>query len=109
MHLQVVPSMYAAIPKDTICACIRENGTIIATGLGVLDRDYVGLYAIHVQPDHRKKGYARQICTAILSEAAKRGAKYSYLQVVDGNEAALNLYYSLGYSYLYKYWFRVKS
>ena len=109
MHLQVVPGMYAAIPKDTICACIRENGTIVATGLGVLDRDYVGLYAIHVQPDHRKKGYARQICTAVLSEAAKRGAKYSYLQVVDGNEAALNLYYSLGYSYLYKYWFRVKS
>ena len=110
MHLKVVPGMYASIPKDTICVCIRgENGQIIATGLGVLDRDYVGLYAIHVSPEHRHKGYAKQICTAVLSKAREKGALHSYLQVVDGNEAAINLYYSLGYSFLYKYWFRVSD
>ena len=34
----VVPSMYHAIVKDTICASIWNNGKSIATGLGILDR-----------------------------------------------------------------------
>ena len=44
MHRMVVPSMYRAIPKETICTSIQdETGTIVATGLGIRDRDYVGL------------------------------------------------------------------
>ena len=54
MHRMVVPSMYRAIPKETICTSIQdETGTIIATGLGIRDRDYVGVYAIHVHPAYR--------------------------------------------------------
>lgn len=34
MHKMVVPSMYRAIPKDTICASIQKGGKIIATRLG---------------------------------------------------------------------------
>ena len=35
MHRMVVPSMYRAIPKETICTSIQdETGTIVATGLG---------------------------------------------------------------------------
>lgn len=36
IHRKVVPSMYQAILKETICACIRIDGQIIATGLGIL-------------------------------------------------------------------------
>jgi Acetyltransferases len=109
IHRMVVPSMYRAIPKDTICAYIKANGQIIATGLGVLDREYVGIYAIHVSEEYRKRGLARQICTALLAEGKERGATKSYLQVVEGNEAAAKLYRSLGFSDFYKYWFRVKK
>ena len=49
IHRAVVPSMYRAIPKETVCASIWKNGKIIATGLGILDRDYIGIYAIHVK------------------------------------------------------------
>ena len=70
--------MYQAILKETICACIRIDGQIIATGLGILDRDYIGIYAIHVKEEYRKHGYARQICTG------------------------------LGFQQLYTYWFRVQ-
>ncbi|MCR5716953.1 MAG: GNAT family N-acetyltransferase [Lachnospiraceae bacterium] len=107
-HLRVVPSMYAAIPKDTICAYIEKDGQVIATGLGVIDRSYVGLYAIHVHEDHRHEGYARQICTAILTEARNRGLTSSYLQVVEGNGDARKLYEAIGYQFLYQYWFRVR-
>ena len=108
IHRAVVPSMYRAIPKETICASIWKDGKIIATGLGILDRDYIGIYAIHVQEKYRGKGYARQICTALLSEGMKKGAQNAYLQVVQGNTAAKNLYTSLGFTDSYTYWFRVQ-
>lgn len=108
MHRQVVPSMYRAIPKDTICASIRDNDKIIATGLGILDREYVGLYAIHVHPDYRRRHYARAVCCSILREALSQGASRAYLQVVKGNAPARRLYESLGYHFLYEYWFRTR-
>jgi ribosomal protein S18 acetylase RimI-like enzyme len=108
-HKAIVPTMYDAIAKDTICVFVQNQGEIIATGLGILDRDYVGVYAIYVREDYRKKGLARAMCTCILKEGIKRGAKKAYLQVVAGNETAYRLYESLGFKYLYHYWFRVSK
>lgn len=108
VHRQVVPSMYRAILKETICASIKRDGKIIATGLGILDRDYIGIYAIHVKEDYRNQGLARQICTGLLKEGIKKGAQKAYLQVVEGNVSARRLYESLGFSQLYTYWFRVQ-
>ena len=109
MHRQVVPSMYRAIPKETICASIHDKGRIVATGLGILDREFVGVYAIHVHPDYRRRHYASAICRTILTKGRQMGAQQAYLQVVAGNQPAIHLYESLGFSYLYKYWFRCKN
>jgi len=109
IHKAIVPTMYNAIAKDTICVSIQENGMIIGTGLGILDRDYVGIYAIHVHEDYRRKGLARALCTRILKEGMHRGAKKAYLQVVENNDSAFLLYQSLGFETLYTYWFRVST
>lgn len=109
IHRTIVPTMYNAIAKDTICVSIIREGTIIGTGLGILDRDYVGVYAIHVREDYRKKGLARSLCTCILKEGMKKGATKAYLQVVDGNDPAFRLYQSLGFQNFYTYWFRVRN
>ena len=39
IHRKVVPSMYQAILKETICASIRMDNQIISTGLVIQDRD----------------------------------------------------------------------
>lgn len=109
IHKTIVPTMYDAIAKDTICVFVQSQGEIVATGLGILDRDYVGVYAIYVREDYRKKGLARSMCTCILKEGITRGAKKAYLQVVDGNDRAYRLYESLGFKHLYHYWFRVSK
>ena len=51
----------------------------------------------------------RTACRTILSEGIRLGATKAYLQVVEGNTPAITLYESLGFSYLYTYWFRAKN
>ena len=106
---RIVPSMFKAIPKETIVASIEIDGRMVASGLGIMDRGHVGLYAIYVDASCRHKGYGRAICSSILSEARKKGASKAYLQVVKGNTYAKTLYTSLGFQDLYTYWFRVKA
>lgn len=106
IHRKIVPSMYAAIPKDVIAASVVDKGQIVGTGLGILDRDYVGLYAIHVSEKYRGSHMGRSICRSILNAATQLGASSAYLQVVQGNKAAKNLYRSLGFEDFYTYWFR---
>lgn len=109
IHLRIVPNMYAAIPKDEIAIFVRdENGNIAATGLGILDREFIGIYAICVREDMRRQGIARSICTALLREGRKRGAVNAYLQCVSDNASARNLYRSLGLRIGYSCWFRVQ-
>lgn len=110
MHKTIVPSMYRAIPKETIAVTLTDHSdSIIGTGLGILDREYIGVYAIHVHPGFRNRGYAKAIVSRILAEGQKHGAKHAYLQVVEGNNAAASLYTSLGFKHFYRYWFRVKE
>lgn len=109
IHRRIVPTMYQAIAKETVCVSIQKDGEIIGTGLGILDREYIGIYAIHVREDYRGRGYARGICTSILSEGRRKGAKKAYLQVVAGNEIAYQLYQSLGFEDFYTYYFRVST
>ncbi len=106
VHRTIVPSMYAAIPMEKIAVSIQDQGRIIATGLGILDREYVGIYAIHVHEDYRKRGYATALLHAIEQEAIRRGAKRAYLQVVSDNLPAKNLYRSRGFREFYRYYFR---
>ncbi len=107
-HIRIVPSMYDAIPMDQISVSILEHDTIVGTGLGILDREYVGIYAIHVAEHCRKKGYATKIIHTILKEAKRHGATKAYLQVVTDNSPAKALYRKLGFCEAYSYWFRVK-
>lgn len=107
-HRRIVPSMYHAIPRDTITAQIILDGHPVATGLGIIERDYIGIYAIYVAEAYRGQGLARAIISSLLQAARQRGIHHAYLQVVYENTIAKKLYESLGFRYCYSYWFRVK-
>ena len=108
-HRLIVPTMYAAIPKKTLAAAILVDGKIRAIGLGILDRDHIGLYAINVDAKFRCHHLGRAVCQEILKAGIQEGAKKAYLQVVPDNLAAKNLYRSLGFQDTYTHWFRSKS
>ena len=106
---RIVPKMYAAIPKKTIAASVEIDGRMVASGLGILDREWVGIYAIYVSPSCWSRGYARAVCSTLLKEAQLAGAKRAYLQVVSDNRKAKKLYASMGFGDFYTYWFRSKG
>ncbi len=106
---RIVPSMYKSIPKKTIVCSIEIDGKMVASGLGICDREYIGVYAIYVSPSCRRRHYARAICSTLLLEGSRQGASKAYLQVVKGNKQAKDLYEDLGYEDYYTYWFRSKN
>lgn len=109
VHHRIVPAMYAAIPMDEIVACVVRDGRVVATGLGILDRGYVGIYAIHVAEEYRRQGLARAIVSTLLAEGRRQGAENAYLQVVADNAPAKKLYRSLGFCSAYGCYFRVRE
>jgi len=67
---------------------------------------YVGLYAvppegdvqtIAVAPRSQGRGLGRELLAALVAEARLRGCAQLFLEVLDGNAAALSLYVSAGF------------
>ena len=82
---------------------------VIACGLGVIEREYIGLYDIVTDSKYRNRGFGEQMILNLLKWAKENGARYSYLAVVLNNEPALRLYSKIGYAEVYRYWYRVNN
>ena len=93
-----------ALNKAFALAITDEDG--MGAGLGVLERDWLGLFGIETLPDQRRKGVATAVNHALASWGAQRGAKRVYLQVEASNDSALKLYGKMGFETEYHYWYR---
>jgi GNAT superfamily N-acetyltransferase len=96
-----------AIPSQRYLASLTVSGRAIACGMGVLERNFVGLFDLVTDPQHRNQGYGTKLVSAILSWAVENGATEAYLQVVKDNAPAQRLYARLGFQEVYRYWYRV--
>jgi N-acetylglutamate synthase len=78
---------------------------IFAITRGHLSGDWLGLISIWTHPDHRRQGWATRLTVALGHWAARRGARYAYLQVDVANQPAMRTYQRLGFTrhhgYLY--------
>jgi ribosomal protein S18 acetylase RimI-like enzyme len=87
---------------------LSDNGEAVVCGLGVLEREYIGLFDLVTDPQRRNQGYGAQLVSGLLHWAKANGARYAYLQVEERNTPARHLYGDkLGYQVLYGYWYRV--
>ena len=77
-----------------------------AAAMAVRFGDLVGLFEIVSNPALRRQGHGRAIIRDALAWARSRGAKRAWLQVVAANEAAVELYRSIGFSEIYSYAYR---
>lgn len=69
----------------------------IAIARGHVSGFWLGLMAIWTEPEHRRQGLATAMMRALGHWAARRGARYTYLQVAQQNQAAQQAYARLGF------------
>ena len=94
------------IPPPFMYVVLYQQDVPVACGLGVLEHEIFGIFDIVTDLEHRRKGYGTQLVTGMLAWGKQRGAQYAYLQVLDTNQAAQQMYAKLGFQYCYHYWYR---
>lgn len=108
-HKSLLKSIITNIKQKKIIIALIQHDCIVAAGIGVLERGYIGIYCLATAKPFRNKGYATQIMLHLLNWGKKEGASTSYILVDAQNGSANHLYDKLGYKELYKYWYRVKQ
>jgi len=86
---------------------VREQaGGVVAVGRMTVPADWCGLTNLVVQPGKRGHGHGRWALEAMLAEAARLGARFAYLQVLEENTVARALYETHGCTahHRYRYW-----
>ncbi len=96
------------IPAPARFARLDIDGAPAAIGCGAISGAFVGVFGMRTAPDHRRKGLARRIFRALLTEAKGLGAEQAWLQVEADNAPAIALYADEGFApaYRYQYWAR---
>ena len=93
----------AASPADTTYCTLLQNGKPAACAGGAMEQGYMLLHYVVVSPELRGKGLGEKLCRGMIRKARELGNRYVYLQVVQTNTAALNLYRKLGFRKAYTY------
>jgi N-acetylglutamate synthase len=76
---------------------------VTAIGRASTAGDWVGLFAVAVDPGHRRRGLGSAVVRALLGWAAEQGAVTAYLQVAAPNAAALSMYAKFGFATHHRY------
>lgn len=91
----------------SVCPMLMTvKNEVVACGLGVVEGDYLGLFDIVTAAKHRRKGYASELTRSLIAWGRDLGAQFAYLQVMESNAAAIQLYQGLGFQDIYRYWYR---
>jgi ribosomal protein S18 acetylase RimI-like enzyme len=99
--------MLAPAGAEVLAATIADaDGATLGMGIGVLDRGWVGVFAMATAPGHRRQGIARSIVEALATAATERGAVRAYLQVETDNAPAIACYERAGFTTSHGYHYR---
>ena len=109
-HRPVFPQMLSNIVlPSTAYALVRREDEIVALGMAVSERGYVGLFDINTALSWRGQGLGTELVASLLTWGRDQGAASAYLQVMRNNPPALRLYARVGFRETYGYWYRVRS
>jgi GNAT superfamily N-acetyltransferase len=96
-------------PDTVTFASLDLDGTTVAIGRGVVVDDWLGVGAVEVRPEYRRRGLAGRVMAALTGWGAAHGARHCYLQVEAVNTPALTLYESRGFTRHHRYRNRISS
>lgn len=79
-------------------ASVRVGGDLVAIGRGTVVEGWLGITAVHVAPERRRRGLATRVVGALADWARPRGATAAYLQVAAPNRVAVASWERLGFT-----------
>ena len=94
------------IRKPCAFVSIRVRGVPVATGLGVGDAGWTGVFSMLTRSDHRGRGLASAVLHRLAAWACERGDRGLYLQVLGANATARRLYAGHGFTLAHAYHYR---
>jgi ribosomal protein S18 acetylase RimI-like enzyme len=95
--------------EDVVFASVRLEpapAPLAAVARGVLTDGWLGVTAVTVAEEHRRRGLATAVMAALQGWAAERGAHSVYLQVAADNTPARALYRRAGFIEHHRYHYR---
>jgi N-acetylglutamate synthase len=97
------PTLRTLLTSGDDLAFVQLGEPITAIGRASITGDWVGLYAVTVDRENRRRGQGSDSVGALLDWAAERGAVSAYLQVPSSNRPARSLYESFGFVTHHRY------
>jgi len=86
-----------AVSGDRAVATVGTGCDPIGEGEAAVDRDWIGIHGLLVDPAHRRRGIATALMAELLEWGAERGAMTAWLHVEVTNAPARALYDGLGF------------
>ncbi|RRJ63532.1 GNAT family N-acetyltransferase [Paenibacillus oralis] len=102
-------SIFAAMPSPKAFVTIVDQGQgePIGVATAVIEAGWAGISNVVVDPRHRRKRAAARMLITLAVWSAEAGAEGMYLQVLEKNAPALELYGKLGFSAVSGYHYRI--
>jgi GNAT superfamily N-acetyltransferase len=85
-------------PDTVTFGSIVDGSAVVAIGRGVVVDGWLGIAAMEVAPEYRRRGLAHRMLGGLLSWGASAGADRCYIQVEATNPKALSLYRKAGFT-----------
>ncbi|MFX0206193.1 MAG: GNAT family N-acetyltransferase [Candidatus Hodarchaeota archaeon] len=86
-----------------------KGNEIVGIVLGVLERRYLGILILIVDPTHRRQGITSSLLNMTLKWAKSNGCTHVFLQVVRENQNAVSLYQKIDFKRWYSYFYMKKE
>ena len=86
-----------------------HDGNVVACASAAVEQGYALIQNVIVNSQSRGIGIGEKLCRGLLAKIKELGAEHAYLQVVQTNEVANNLYAKLGFKKVYSYWYMMKG
>ncbi len=105
---ELTRKIHEKVSVDQVYIKIMHEDRVAAVASLAIESGYSLLHNVVVSPKLRGIGLGKKLCRAAILKSKECGASYIYLQVMQNNPIALDLYKKLKFEKQYTYYYVVK-